>query len=254
MVAGDEHERVAEVGHPAHDLGLQRRAAVGEVAGEEQRVLAGRSFQDRLREEVVVEVGGDRDARTVRERRQAGRVGDQAGEADELRVELLVEGSCAVLRGLDGIQRARDVGAEGVVLGLVDVAARGEEDHEADADADGRDQAGGDGVAESRAGAVPDGERDQQPDREAAEQGEADQLLEVARDRVPRLASNGLQRQRSAVGDPAHDAAVDGSEVDVEPDRQPDRVLEADAPVHQRDVEIQRPVAPGVGRQLDLAH
>ena len=65
----------------------------------------------------------------------AGRFGgrvDEAGEADELRVELLVERLRRALRGLHGLERARDVGAEGVVLRLVDRAARREQRDEGD--------------------------------------------------------------------------------------------------------------------------
>ena len=53
--------------------------------------------------------------------------GDQPREADELRVELLVERPRAALGGLDRAERARDVGAEGVVLRGVDLAARRQE-------------------------------------------------------------------------------------------------------------------------------
>ena len=70
----------------------------------------------------------------VDQRRALGRAGDQAREADELGVELLVERLRGALRRLDGLERARDVGAEGVVLRLVDRAARGEEDDQRDAD------------------------------------------------------------------------------------------------------------------------
>ena len=83
-----------------------------------------------------MEVGRDRDRGPVRERGPVGRGGDEAGEADELRVELLVERARGALSGLDRLERARDVGAERVVLRLVDLAARREQDDEGDPDRD----------------------------------------------------------------------------------------------------------------------
>ena len=82
-----------------------------------------------------MQVGGDRDPRSPLDRRAPRRRGDQAGEADELRVELLVERLAGAPHGGDGVERARDVGAVGVVLRLVDLPARREQHDEADADA-----------------------------------------------------------------------------------------------------------------------
>ena len=58
----------------------------------------------------------------------------QPREADELRVELLVEHAGRALRGLDGLQRARDVRAVGVVLRVGDLAAGRDQDDQRDAD------------------------------------------------------------------------------------------------------------------------
>ena len=89
VVAGHEHEPRAGVHDPAGELGLQRRAAVGEVADEEQRRPARDALQRRHREQVVVQVRGDGDLRAPAERRAVGRRRDQPREADELAVELL---------------------------------------------------------------------------------------------------------------------------------------------------------------------
>ena len=106
-------------------------------------------------------------ARPALDRRAPGGRGDQPGEADELRVELLVERRAGAPHGGDGVERARDVGAVGVVLRLVDLAARREQHDEPDADRQrGRDRRG-DRVAQPRAGAVADRERGQQAEREA---------------------------------------------------------------------------------------
>ena len=210
-------------------------------------------LEDRLGEEVVVEVGRDRDRRPVGQRGEVGRVGDQAGEADELRVELLVERARGALGGLDRVERARDVGAERVVLRLVDVPARGEQDHERDPDRDGGHDGRGDRVAESRSGSVADREGDEQADYERAHEREADQLAQVGRDRVAGLGADVLQVEHAALRDPAHRVAVDGAEVDVEAHRRADRVLEQHAPVDERDVEVERAGLAGVGRQLDPA-
>ena len=80
---------------------LDRAAAVGQVAGEEDGALGGGPLEDRDRDDVVVEVRGEREARAVLERGAVAGGGDEAREADELRVELLVERPRAALRGLD---------------------------------------------------------------------------------------------------------------------------------------------------------
>ena len=71
--------------------GLDRAAAVGQVAGEEDGALGGGPLEDRDRDDVVVEVRGEREARAVLERGAVAGGGDEAREADELGVELLVE-------------------------------------------------------------------------------------------------------------------------------------------------------------------
>ena len=89
VVAGHEDEPRAGVQDPAGELGLQRRAAVGEVADEEQRRPARDALQRRHRQQVVVQVRRDGDLRAPAERRALGRRRDQPGEADDLAVELL---------------------------------------------------------------------------------------------------------------------------------------------------------------------
>ena len=59
MVAGDEHERPAAVDDPLDEPEFERRAAVRQVAGEEQRAPVRVALEDRDREHVVVQVGGD---------------------------------------------------------------------------------------------------------------------------------------------------------------------------------------------------
>src|SRR5215211_4776956 len=55
---------------------------------------------------------------------------DQASEPDELRVELLVERAARAADGRDSVERARDVGAVGVVLRRVHLPARREQGDE----------------------------------------------------------------------------------------------------------------------------
>ena len=119
--------------HARDQRGLERRAAVGQVAGEEDGPVAGGALEDRQRDDVVVQVRGDRDARRALDRRAVGRRGDEPGEPDELRVELLVERAAGAAHGRDGVERARDVGAVGVVLGRVDLPARRQQHDERDA-------------------------------------------------------------------------------------------------------------------------
>ena len=61
---------------------------------------------------------------------------DEAREADELRVELLLQRPRGALHGGGGVERARDVGAVGVVLRLGDLAARRQQDDEGHAHAE----------------------------------------------------------------------------------------------------------------------
>ena len=121
VVAGHEHERLAGAHDAPHERGLDRAAAVGHVAGEEHRPARGRALEDPDRDDVVVQVAREREARAVLERGTVAGRGDEAGEADELRVELLIERPGPPSRRLDRLERARDVGAEGVVLRRVDL-------------------------------------------------------------------------------------------------------------------------------------
>ena len=100
---------------------------------------------------------------------------------------------------------------------------------------------------------MADREGDEHAERERSEQREADQLAQVGGDRVARLLAGLLEVEAAAVGDTGDDAAIDGPQVDVEADRQADGVVEPDAPVDERDVEVERAARAGVGRQLDVA-
>ena len=71
VVARHEHERVADVGDPPREPRLERRAARGEVAGEEQRAAPHGALERGQREQVVVQVRGEREV--VRARRPAPR-------------------------------------------------------------------------------------------------------------------------------------------------------------------------------------
>jgi hypothetical protein len=65
VVARDEHERLAGAHDPPHDPDLQRRAAVGHVTREQDGPARGGALEDRDRERVVVQVGGDGQPRGV---------------------------------------------------------------------------------------------------------------------------------------------------------------------------------------------
>ena len=187
VVARHEHERLAGANDPADQRGLERAAAVGQVADEEHGPARGRSLEDRQREDVVVQIRGDGQPRAVLERGPVGRGGDEAGEADELRVELLVERPGRPLGRLDRLERARDVRAEGVVLRRVDRAAGREQDDERD----GRHEGGGDRragrVAQLRRRAAADREGHQHAERAAAQEDGEDDVAQVGRDLVARL-------------------------------------------------------------------
>ena len=252
MVARDEHERPPGAHDPPHHAGLQRRAAVGQVAGEQHRAVVGRALEDRDRQRVVVQVRGDREARRAGQRRPPGGLGDEPREADELRVELLVEHARGALGRVDRLQRARDVGAVRVVLRPVDLAARRQQHDERDPDPGRRHEHEPDRPAQPRPAPAPDRERHQQPERERAEHRHADQRPQVAGDRVARLPAHVLDVERAGLRDPLDRLAVDRAQVHPQPHGQPDR-LEARAPVHERHVDVQRALVAGGDRQPDLA-
>ena len=253
MVAGNEHERLADAGDAVDEPRLERRAAIREVAGEEQRAAVRRPLEDRQREEVVVQVGRDRDRRPVDERRALRRSRDEAGEADELRVELLIERLRGLLGGLNGLERARDVGPERVVLRLVDLPTRREEHDERDADRQRGPERGADRVTQSRARPVADGERDEQSGAGRGQQDNPDQRAQVRGDRVAGLGAHVLNVEAATLRDARDAVAVDRPQVDVEADGQPDRAFEAHAPVDQRHVQVERTLMPGLGEDRHAA-
>ena len=199
-----------------------------------------------------MQVGRQRDPRPALRRRAVAGRDDEAGEADELVVELLVEVGAGASDRRGRLECARDVGAVGVVLGLLDRPSWREQDDERDTDRQRRRRGRRDGVAEAWSRARADGEGDQQSERERGEHGDADQRSQVTRDRVRRLGPYRGDVERLVVRHPLERAAVHAADVDPEPDRQPDR-LEPRAPVDERHVEVQRaPVAGGDG-ELDRA-
>ena len=252
MVARHEHERLAGADDAPDQRRLDRAAAVGQVAGEEHRAARGRALEDREREHVVVQVRGERQPRPVLERGPVGRRGDEPREADQLRVELLVERPRGALGGLHRLQRARDVGTEGVVLRLVDRAARREQDDERDR----HEQRGGDGgaarVAELRRRAAPHRERDEHPERAAAQEHEQDEVAQVGRDRVARVLAHRPDVDLPTVRHAPDDVAVDRLEVHAQAGGEADR-LEARTPVDERHVDVERALVAGGDGEPDLA-
>ena len=199
-----------------------------------------------------MQVRGERQPRPVLERGPVGRRGDEAGEADELRVELLVERPRRALGRLHRLERARDVGAEGVVLRLVDRAARREEDDERDGGQQRGGYGGAGGVAELRRRAAADREGDEHPERAAAQEHEQDEVAQVGRDRVARVLADGLDVELPAGRHALDDVAVDRPQVHAQARGQPDR-LEARAPVDERHVDVERALVAGGDREPDLA-
>ena len=119
VVAGDEHERPADLRH-ARGRATSRAASRGPTRSPAKNTGPSPAARSRIGSEidVVVQVRGDRDPRRALDRRAARRGRDEPREADELRVELLVERAAGAPHGRDGVERARDVGAVGVVLRL----------------------------------------------------------------------------------------------------------------------------------------
>ena len=104
--------------------------------------------------------------------------------------------------------------------------------------------------AQARAVVVADGEGGEQAEREPGEDDDGDQRPEVGGDRVAGLRADGADVERRALRDLLRDAAVDRAHVDAQAGGEPDR-LEARAPVHERDVDVERALVAGRGAQAD---
>ena len=252
VVAGDEHERLAAARDALDEARLELAAAVGQVADEEHRAAVGEPLEHAEPDRVVVQVGRDRDHRLVGEAAPPAGGDDEAGEADQLRVELLVEDAARPARRLDGLERSRDVRAVGVVLRVGDLARAA-------------------GSATTSATPMPRlvtiasrlvhrrrGTRERiakatsRPSSERRGDDQRDQLAQVVRERVAGLAADLLDVERLALGERLGDGAVDRLQVDADAERRADR-LEARAPVHQRHVDVQRALVARVDRHPDLA-
>jgi hypothetical protein len=81
-----------------------------------------------------------------------------------------------------------------------------------------------------------------------------DQRPQVRGDAVARLGPDVLEVEGRTVRHAGGGVAIDGPEVDVQAGRKPDGVLEADAPVDERHVQVERARVPGVDGEPDLAH
>ena len=196
-----------------------------------------------------MQVRGDRQPRrAVGQRRPAGGRADEAGDADELLVDLVVERLGGLADRLQRTQRGRDLGTVGVVLRAVDVRARRQADDERDPAQQGRAERRGQRRAQPRPAPAAHGQRDERAERQAAGDGDEDRQAQVEGERVARLAADELGVERARLGQPDDLLAVDRAHVDVDPRRRRDD-REAHAPVDERNVEIQRTVVPGVDRQ-----
>ncbi len=169
----------------------------------------------------------------------AGRRADEPGQPDELRVELLVERAAGAAHGRDRVERARDVGAVGVVLGRVDLPARRQQGDQRHGKAERRQRRCRDGVAQARPDALAHRERGQQPEPERAQRDDRDQRAQVAGQRVARLRAHVVDLERCAAREPLQRRAVDRAHVDAQAHRQADR-LEARTPVDERHVDVER--------------
>ena len=133
-----------------------------------------RALQRRQRDDVVVQVRGDRQAWQLRAELDAvGGRGDEARDADELLVELVVERLRGGAERLQRAQRRRHLGAVGVVLRRVDARARRQQHDERRDDREGRADRDGERHAQARPGATARGEGDEQAERERGQPGDA---------------------------------------------------------------------------------
>ena len=181
----------------AGQLGLQRRAAVGQVADEEQRRPARDAAQRRHRQQVVVQVRRDGDLGTPAQSRALAGRGHQAGEADELAVELVAQRTRAGLRRLDRAQRARDVRAMGVVLRRPEIAAGRQQHDDGDPERQ-RARHGGERPRTQRKADPAKSERDQEPEPQRAADDDGDEDPQVGGDGVGGIALDAREHTRRA--------------------------------------------------------
>ena len=246
VVAGDVDERPAGVDDPADEVGLQRRARVAEVADEEQRPAVGGPLERGDGEDVRVQVRGDGEPREAVERLPARRIGDESRQADELRVELVVEARRGQPQGLQRLQRARDVRAVGVVLRL---GVRAERGRQQERDEQRREQRGAAGDRERDPQAQrrvrPRGERHQRAEPEAGDQDRHEQDDDEVADRARRLGADRRDVEVARLRDPDDGVAVDRPHVDLQPHRQAD-ATEPHAPVDEGRVDVERATMPRI--------
>ncbi len=253
VVPRDEHERVPDAHDPAHQRELERRPARGEVPGEEQRPPPDRAVERGQREEVVVEVGGEHEAAQVARRAPVRRRGHEARQAHELLVQLLRDRARRSLRLLDGPERDRYVGPVGVVLRICDLAAGRQQERERQA-AGERGAAGGqEEPAQPRGAVAPDRERHHEPGRERAQEHHHEEHPQVGGHGVASLVAHRLDVRELTLRDALGGLAVHGSDVNGQPRGEADRP-KAGAPVHQRDVEVERALVERLHGELDAAH
>ena len=248
VVSGDRDDRRAEPRDSRDDPGLVGRAALGQVADEEDR-LSGREALERGQHEAIrVEVGRDHD-RLV----DGGSVlralsgdGDQPREPlDCVAVGVVVApaGGQHALRELEQPRQLLAVGVEGRLAqgAVVEPAdARPDED---DGRKRGREPGGR--PEQEPATAVEDGD-DRSAEEAAdcaAEEREQSRSPEAVRDRIVQLA---LEPREARVGAPARAqrgesrVAVEGAKLELHRDRRRVR-LGPDAPVDDRDVDVHLP-------------
>ena len=184
----------------------------------------------------------------------AGR-GHQAGEADELAVELVAQRTRAGLRRLDRAQRARDVRTVGVVLRRPEIAAGRQQHDDGDPERQ-RARHGGQRPRTQRKADPAKSERDQEPEPQRAADDDGHEDPQIGGDGVGGIALDAREHARRArplAGHLYRGVAIDPLDVDAQADGHANAV-EAHAPVDERDVEVQRARVAGLAEDPHRAH
>ena len=179
--------------------------------------------------------------------------GHESRQPHELLVQLLRDHPRRALRLLHRPQRHGDVRAIGVVLGVGDLSARGQEQRERETAGERGPESGGEQPPHPRRTVPAHGERHDQPRREAEAENHHQKHAQVGRHRVARLLPHRLHVGQLAAGEPLGRLPVHGPHVDRQPRRQP-HGAEARAPIHERDVQVERAAVERLHGQLDSAH
>ena len=211
--------------------------------GEEQRAAPRSALERRQRQQVVVQVRGERQARQRTQVGTLARNRDQAREVEQLVVEVLADGVRRPGCVLRGLQRHRDRRPVRVVLGVLDRLAGRQEECDGARRQHRRDGRAGQLCGHPVPRGPPQRQRHEAAERERGARHQQHEAADVGLDRVARLQPQALHVDLTARDAPDR-LTLDRPRLDPQAGGQAHRI-EPRSPVHQRHVDVQRARWPG---------